>query len=278
MLSPIIWYELASLLGGTRHRVEQVRQVVGFLCRWARLPVPDWKRRLLRLANAVLPNSRAEAAQLRRYFGVDPARMHVVPNGVDPAWVVGPARGWEERAGVLCVGRIEPRKNQLGLIRAVQGTGLRLTLVGKPVPGHEDYFYQCLREGKNVVLYLGALPHRSPELARLYRSARVVALASWYETPGLAALEGAIAGANVVVTAFGSAHEYFGPLAHYVYPASTHSIRSAVLRAHEQPPPADLAIDIRRRFSWRRIALALSRVYQQLRRPDHGSPAVRPAA
>ena len=52
---------------------------------------PGWRRELLELADALLPNSRAEARQLVRLFGADRARIHVVPNGVEPRFATATA-------------------------------------------------------------------------------------------------------------------------------------------------------------------------------------------
>lgn len=264
VVSPIIWYEPWSLLGACPDWKLRVKQMAGYVCRRTRLVLADWKAALLQCADAVLPNSEAEARQLRACFRVDPEKITVVPNGVDPTWLSPPPRPWSERDGILCVGRIEPRKNQLALVRALQGTGLRLTLAGRVVPGEEGYFLECMRIGRGYVTYVGHLPHRSPQLARLYWSARVVVLPSWFETPGLAALEGAVAGANVVVPVYGCAREYFGSQAYYVHPRDVHGIRRAVVAAHRTPAPASLAELVRLRYSWSSIALQLTRVYTRV--------------
>ena len=44
--------------------------------------------------------------------------------------------------------------------------------------------------------WLGRLDHHDPLLASAYAAARVFALPSWFETPGLAALEAALAGCS----------------------------------------------------------------------------------
>ena len=49
-------------------------------------------------------------------------------------------------------------------------------------------------------------------LASAYAAARVFALPSWFETPGLAALEAGLAGCAVAITPYGSTRDYFGDL------------------------------------------------------------------
>ena len=50
------------------------------------------------------------------------------------------------------------------------------------------------QRGGEAVRWLGASDHDDPLLASAYAAARVFALPSWFETPGLAALEAALAG------------------------------------------------------------------------------------
>jgi len=271
VISPILWYHFVSLAMAEVSWLRRVRLCCGFSARRIGLRIGDWKYRLLHQADLVLPNSRAEAAQLQRYFALPADRIRVVPNGVDASWLEGVALPWSERRGVLCVGRIEPRKNQLAVVRAVRDTELQLRLVGRPVPGHERYLERCLAEAKGNVEYLGAYRHRSVELAREFGRARAVVLASWFETPGLAALEGAVSGANVVVTTYGSAWEYFGSYAHYVHPQDVVGLRRALEAAHNTPPDPFLAEKVRCAFSWTRVAEELLQIYASLRSHEHGS-------
>src|SRR5207245_1548094 len=129
---------------------------------------------------------------------------------------------------VLFVGRVEPRKNVLGLIRAVARMGVPLVVVGAPPAGHERYAEQCRRAGLGFVRWLGAMEHDDPMLASAYAAARVFALPSWFETPGLAALEAALAGAAVVVTPFGCTREYFGNRVEYARPDRASEIHTAI--------------------------------------------------
>jgi glycosyltransferase involved in cell wall biosynthesis len=114
--------------------------------------------------------------------------------------------------------------------------------------------HECVRAADPGVTFVGRLGHDSPLLAAAYAAARVVVLASWFETPGLAALEGALAGAQVVVTERGCAREYFGDAAHYVQPTDLAAIRSAVRQAFVQPRSAELSESVRRAFLWDSVA------------------------
>lgn len=249
VLSPIAWFN---------------RRTPGNLARLALRGLPasrlDWRRELLNRCRWVLPNSRAEAVQLARLFG-GAGRIRVVPNGVEPRFAEGPER---RRDGVLFVGRIEPRKNLLGLIRALEGTGLPLRVIGDAVPGAEAYAARCRREGEGRVDWDGPIDHDDPRLGDAYRSARVLALPSRFETPGLVALEAGLAGCAVVVTPHGSAPEYFGDRALYARPDRPAEIRDRVLRAWDAGPHPDLAAHIRRNFLWSEVAQTTAEAYDEI--------------
>jgi glycosyltransferase involved in cell wall biosynthesis len=207
---------------------------------WRRL-----QRYALSAASCLLPNSAAELELLRRDFGGLPCPAVVVPNGVSPSFGDGPQG---ERSGVACVGRIDPRKNQLRLARALRDGPQRLTLVGEPAPNHRRYLARTLRCGGDRVTWLGPMRHEQI-CGVLWRSA-VHALPSWFETPGLASLEAAAAGCAVVVSNRGSTREYFGNDAHYCEPHDIASIAQAVARACASPPPARLRERVLSRFTW----------------------------
>ena len=268
VLSPICWYEPRAILAlaGSAHAAARD------LAKWAAQSVlprwPRWRRALLATADAILPNSRAEAAQLIRLFAVNPERLRVVPNGVEPRFARATARAWRERFGpdgfVLYAGRIEPRKNVLGLVRAARAAALPLTVIGDAPPGREGYFRDCLAAGGPAVRWLPAMAHDDPLLASAYAAAKVVALPSWFETPGLTALEGALAGAAVVVTPFGSAPEYFGGLAGYARPDRPADVVRALTRAWRDGADPRLAPHVGARFLWSEVARRTAGAYDHV--------------
>lgn len=270
LLSPICWIE-------PRAWARDHKGPLGKASAWARWWTlrllrgrMSWRREFFSLVDAVLPNSESEARQIQSLFGVSRKKIRVVPNGVDPRFTRGNPElaldGLDLKDFVLYVGRIEPRKNVLGLIRAMRPMALPLVIVGDPPPGREDYAAECRKLGEHFVHWVPRLEHDDPRLASLYAAARVFALVSWFETPGLAALEAAAAGTSVVITPFGSTRDYFGPLAHYARPDRIKPIRLAIVRAWAEGPQPGLARWVRNRYLWGHVALRTAEVYHEFAR------------
>jgi glycosyltransferase involved in cell wall biosynthesis len=262
VLSPICWFEPTAPLGN------RWRAWAAYVTRRVFSALPHWRRQLLMLADAILPNSEREAEQLARCFAIDRRRFRVIPNGVDPRFAEGEPSAFREHVGldefVLYVGRIEPRKNVLGLIEATRGTRLPLVVVGDPVPGCEEYERECRRRGAGFLHRVHKIGHRDPMLASAYKAARVFALPSWFETPGLAALEAALAGAPVVITPLGSTRECFQDLVHYAHPARIGQIRAAIKSAWTAGGRVDLANRVKTRYLWSHVARMTAEVYDDL--------------
>jgi glycosyltransferase involved in cell wall biosynthesis len=268
VLSPICWYEPRSL----RALSSSGLGVACDLTKWAaRAFFPrglGWRAALLEAADAIVPNSRAEAAQLVRIFRAEARKIFVVPNGVEARFAAANDTQFRERFGpeqfVLYVGRVEPRKNVLGLIRGARECGLPVVAVGDAVPGQASYARACHQEGRGVVRWLPRLEHDDPLLASAYAAARVFALPSWFETPGLAALEAALAGCAVVLTPFGCTYEYFGESVRYARPDRPAEIGRALAAAWDEGPAPGLSVRVARSFLWSEVSRATAEVYDRV--------------
>lgn len=269
-LSPICWVEPRAISALAPSAFRRGWDLAKWCAMVAAPRRPSWRRELLGLADAILPNSHAEARQLIRLFGADSDAVHVVPNGVEERFANADPRAFRTRFGdgefVLFVGRIEPRKNPLGLIRAVRRLGLRLVIMGDVVPGHEGYGEACRREGLDFVRWLPRVDHDDLLLSSAYAAARVFALPSWFETPGLAALEAALAGCSVVITSFGCTREYFESWVHYAHPSRDEAIARAVDAAWHSIPDPQLAGRILQRYLWSDVARKTAEVYDLVAR------------
>ena len=208
-------------------------------------------------ADLMLPNSRQEAEAIWSELGVS-TPAHVVPNGVDHRTFVLPVE--RARSGVLYAARVEPHKNQFGLIRALAGTGVPLTIVGAAHPHHLDYMRACRAEAGPTVRFLEE--QSQEQLVILYQGAAVHAMPSMFETTGLSSLEASLCGAAVVSTSRGYVREYFGEDIEYCEPEDPASILSAVSRALAAGPSDQLRRRILSSYTWDHTAEATLEAYR----------------
>jgi glycosyltransferase involved in cell wall biosynthesis len=217
-------------------------------------------QRTFAAADLLLPNSEGEAEAIRQELGIV-TPMHVVPNGVDPAQFSLPPAG-TERSGVLYVGRIDPHKNQLGLIRALAGSGIELTLAGPDHPHHPEYARACRRAAGANVHVVGRQDQAS--IIDLFQHTAVHAMPSWFETTGLSSLEASLCGAAIVTTNRGYTRDYFGDMATYCDPDDHQSILDAVGQATALGGSAELRERIYDQFTWRHTAEATLEAYHSV--------------
>ncbi|MBP0446992.1 glycosyltransferase [Roseomonas sp. SSH11] len=192
-------------------------------------------REMVALSDHVVYLSDRERQRLAR-IGAEPRAGTVVHNPVDSA-IFGQADAslFEQETGlkdfVLCVARIESRKNQVMLAHALRDTGLPLVLIGHaPNAAYRELLERFRTPNLHV---LDRLPANSPLLASAFAASRVAVLPSWAEGAPLAALEAAASGANLVVSDESGESEYFGASARYCDPGDPASIRNAILEAYE---------------------------------------------
>ncbi len=219
------------------------------------------------LADKIIGNSDIECDTLARVFNMPREKFVTVYNGVDEIFFesVSPD-AFREHFGIygpfiLNVANIEPRKNQLKLIKALKEfPDLKLIIIGH-IRDH-DYFQQCVDEGGDQLSYLGPLPHDSELLRAAYSACELFALPSTLETPGLAALEASACGAKVLVTSEGCTREYFGEGAIYVAPDDVSNISQGIATSLLQGKNFLLSLSIRSNFTWNHSVKLLSEHYQ----------------
>jgi glycosyltransferase involved in cell wall biosynthesis len=183
-------------------------------------------RRLAERADAVTAVSRATSAELARRWGISPARVTVVPNGVDlPPLEPGAAPPDLPERYLLFVGALEPRKAPELLVEAfgrarARGLDAELVLVGA------GRLAPRLR-APNVRL-LGEVPRAA--LAPLYSGALALVMPSWLEGFGLPPAEALRAGTPAVVSDLPVFAETLGDGALRVAPGDPEALAGALLR------------------------------------------------
>lgn len=222
----------------------------------------------LSLADAIVTNGEVESDRIATILGLPRERFVTVRNACDP-WFAEPVnedlfrQAFAVEGGfVLNVGNIEPRKNQLNLIRAARQAGQNLILMGHI--RNREYGEACLAELGETARYLGPVEHDSPLLRSAYAGCTSFCLPSTLETPGLAALEAAAAGARLIVTEEGSTREYFADDALYVRWQDIDGIASALTEAASTPRTGALMHRVNANFTWHKAAEALVNLYRRL--------------
>ena len=160
------------------------------------------ERSVLGSADAVVVAGASERSDVVDGYGVDPARVLVVPPGVDARFSPGSV----ERANeIVLLGRVQPLKGQLLAVQALARIPADerplLRLAGGPAPGREGYLEEVRAAARELgvdewVRFEGVADRETA--AALLRGARLALVPSAAETFGLIALEAAASATPVL--------------------------------------------------------------------------------
>lgn len=219
-------------------------------------------------ASCLLAESFQEKQYIHSAYGIELSKIKIIPNGVQCGELVNEGIFLDKyhlKSGfVLCVGRIDPNKNQLNLIKALNNTDLQLVIVGGPDPQHISYYEECKKVAASNVLFTGWISPASDMLKAAYLCAKVVVLPSFNETFGNVILEGAINNANISYSSKLPINDWgLGRYAFTFDPRNLEDIRNAVISAYNSNVNVQLAEYVRAHFSWDSVAKAHITLYKQ---------------
>jgi len=230
----------------------------------------NMQEEVLRSSDMVLVQTVKEAEDLKRTFEVD-FKWEKVLNGVGRPYIE--AKEWEKKFKfdnyIICVGRIEPRKNQLSVIKAVEKLreetklDIHLVLVGQmSLLKHFEYnrlVKKCF-EKYSWIHHINGVPYK--DLPSYYHFAKVGVSASWFETTGLTSLEALYCGTNAVASGL-RAKEYLGGYASFCEPDNIESIKNALKKEYFAPRPV-IDEKIKSEYTWENAAKKTLEVYKQV--------------
>jgi glycosyltransferase involved in cell wall biosynthesis len=197
--------------------------------------------------------------------GVDLVRFHPGSEGSDEVRALGLNPG----NYLLTVGRLEPRKNHAGLLRAyskLPGSRPRLAIVGQRDFGYMDIFnlIETLGLKNEVSVFEGV---EDSLLPALYRHALAFVYPTWAEGFGMPLLEAMASGVPVLTSTTTALPEVAGDAAIYIQPEDVESITSGLMKAISD---ADLRAHLVQRgfertslFSWDKSASNLVNSYRE---------------
>jgi glycosyltransferase involved in cell wall biosynthesis len=222
-----------------------------------------------RRAVGVITVSEFSRRELIELAGLDPARLTVIPGGVDKRFDPDAdpepvATRWDlTRPYVLTIATDDRRKNLEKLApvaRALARAEIDLVWAGERRP----YFATAAAAGG--VRSLGYVP--DADLPGLYAGARAFVLPSRYEGFGLTCLEAMASGTPVVAADRAALPETCGDAAVLIDPDDADTMAGAVLRAATEPT---LREELRRRglsraaeFTWDRTAASVDALLTRL--------------
>jgi len=231
-------------------------------------------------AERIISVSQATKRDLLELTPASPAKITVIPEGVDPAFRPLPddqaAKQVQRRFGIerpyfLFVGTLEPRKNLGTLLAAFQrfrstcdANGPLLVLAGSRGWLAEQIDRPIAQLGEAVRLLGRVAPD---DLVALYNAALALALVSHYEGFGLPALEAMACGRPTLVANVASLPEVVGDAGLTVSPDDVEAMTEALRQLWQDSAlREELGKRAQRRagrFNWRSVAQETVKAYQE---------------
>jgi alpha-1,3-rhamnosyl/mannosyltransferase len=226
-------------------------------------------------ADGVICVSEHTASEARLLLDVDPGKIAVIPNGVDPSYRVPMdsasvdallGRRHLPRGAILYIGSEEKRKNLVNLAMAYLGLGGRrprlppLVLVG---PGPEWTQGSVLGSQIRAMGYLDI-----QEIRALMAASAMLVLPSLEEGFGLPVAEAMAAGLPVVCSRGSALEEIAGDAATLVNPLDTRSIADGIESLLDDPSKAEAqrkaGLERSRAFDWDEAARRTFEFYRKV--------------
>lgn len=213
-------------------------------------------------AAAVLVSGQEEADCIKRYY--PSAKIMAGPFGFSmPSVSADPelfCNTYDTKEFVLCTGRLETRKNQLMLLRALEHDDITIVFISGGVSYQPEYVNLCKKyKRKGRTIFLDRLDEKM--LASAYSAAKVHCLPSWYELPGLVTIEALAYGCPVIQSSWGTIKDYCGDHMISCEPDDYNDIRNAVIcgmsKEHNEK-----AKEFIRQFTWERSADRVIQAYE----------------
>lgn len=265
VLSPILYSNRSTSVINLSIKAEKLFSILGSGIR----SEFGLKAGLCEMADLILPNTFNEGRLIEQGFGIRSSKIKMVPNGVEKRFSTADKSFFIETYGlqdfVLFAGQVSAeRKNVIGLIKAAEELNAEVVIIGSF--DNSAYSQTCLQlagQAGNITL-INTLDHDSKLLSSAYAAAKVFVLPSYFETPGIAALEAGLAGANIAITKHGGTQEYFGNHASFMDPKSTVSIVKAINNALSAKTNSKLKEHILQNYTWETVAQKTYDLYREL--------------
>ena len=250
--------------------------------RFPALSMAVWQHsvRGIAAADGAIAISSNTAQDVTKWLNVEPAKVSVVLNGVDPSFRVLESQivaEWREKhiqshkeICLLNVGSNHQRKNIETVLKVVKqladrDISIRLWKIGEQFTNEQQQFIEDNNLAEHIT-FLGKPNHE--ELVLLYNAADILLAPSLYEGFGLTILEAMGCGTPTITSNVSSLPEVAGNAAVLVEPMDVDAIVEAVKQINNEPNYRQDLIDKGlarvKEFSWQKTAAQTADFYQQI--------------
>jgi glycosyltransferase involved in cell wall biosynthesis len=225
--------------------------------------------KMLSEANAIICQTHSEAVFIKKYYGAKENRIEIIPNGLSIEFSESYRGLIKNRIGVkgdyvLQVGRFDRNKNQLAVIRAMADTDIPIIFIGGEDNYEPEYYEICRRHATSNMFFLGWISNDDPLLASAYMNARVIVFPSKNEIFGNALIEGAAAGANLVVSKNVPVKDLgIEEFCEFINPNDINDIRRKIKMAYSKEKNIRLSNKVKKMYSWENIVNKYNSTYKK---------------
>lgn len=268
-----IRYVMMELMSGQGSRPKWRLQLQGALIQILRNSIPKVYQAALGwesydLADAVLASTSWEAEIMRMLFGVDPGKVHVLPNGVDHHFFMteGEAANRTSRIGqgkwLVSLATITERKRVVEMCEAALAAQTPLWVVGKAYADDEytRRFMKLVQDSEGIIRFEGAITEPC-DLAPILKNARGFVLLSSMETQSIAASAAAAAGCPLLLSDLPWARSSFGDTAMYCPVVGKEQTAARLAEFYYSAMQSQLPSKQR---TWNEVSLQLMKIYSNI--------------
>ncbi len=187
-------------------------------------------------ADKIIAISQQTKQDIMEYYSISPDKIEVIYQGCHPAFQVKKSAEEKQKLRekyklpeqfILNVGSIEPRKNALQIVKAIEHLDVPLLIIGKSTSYAEEIKKYISEKGLShrILIKQG---FTMEELATIYSMASIFVYPSKFEGFGIPIIEALYSGTPVITNQKGVFPEAGGPFSYYVDPENIDNLSYAI--------------------------------------------------